>query len=235
MSGGPEVVAHQPAGLVVHLPPHRGRVDLAAQPAQVDLDHRVPVAFGVGLDPAVGRHDPQRIAVADQQPAAVAGDVVAVQLARPASPSGASRSPSAAASAGCARRRPVAWSSPSRPACGVSSQTRPPRTARRPRGPGGRDRHRDHPLVDRLRVHQHRLRRRVGAAAVTATAAAAALTVVGGRPTGRLGVERGRRGRAERHQVRPGAAEEGQVEDPVVVDRVEACGWTGRPGAARRG
>ena len=219
---GPVVVAHQPAGLVVHLPPHRGRVDLAAQPAQVDLDHRVPVAFGVGLDPPVGRHDPERIAVADQQPAAVAGHVVAVQLAD-------QRRRAALREVPALQLRPAALAVSGRLVLAEQAGLRglQPDQAAADRaqaaGPGGRDRHRDHPLVDRLRRPPAPAAAGRRAAAVTTTAAAA-LAVVGGRPTGRLRVERGRRGRAERHHVRPGAAEEGQVEDPVVVDRVERAG-----------
>ena len=131
--------------------------------------------------------------------------------------------PALAASVGLRSPSEVARSSPSRPACGVSSQTRPPRDRAQAAGPGGRDRHRHHPLVDRLGVDQHRLRRGV-AVTPPLPPLAAALAVVGGRPPGRLRVERRRRGRPERHQVRPGAAEEGQVEDPVVVDRVEGAG-----------
>ena len=197
MSGRPEVVAHQPAGLVVHLPPLGGRVDLAAQPAQVDLDDRVAVALGVGLDPPVGRHDPDRVAVADQQPAR-----------RRRSPSKPSSSPTSVARAALGEvpalqrrpgvlavrggagprraRRPAASAQPDQPAAGRAQR----RVARR-----GRDRHRAPPAgrsppgrpapAAAGRRRHHRFRRRSAARRRRRRSAA--------RP---LRVERRRRGRA---------------------------------------
>ncbi len=211
--GPPEVVAHEAAGLVVHLPPLGGRVDGPPDAGEVDGDVGVAVLVGGGaavagddLEPAVG---PQ------QHPLAVAGDgvvvgvpgevfdalldeVVALQVGLGIGVLGGGARGAEDALEGVAQPQHAVLGGPQG---GVA---------------GGLDGERDDPVGESVQVD---------------TGGGGALAVGGlvlvGRVEGAavpLRSERGRGGRRERDQMRAYAADERQVEDVFVVDRVEGAG-----------
>ena len=224
--GDPEVVAHQPALLGVHLAPLRGRVHDDPHPPQIHLDDGVLV---VVLDMSVGGQDAQPVVVADDDPPPVARHV------RVEDAVGEGLGPALDQVEAAQRGLRLVV----RPAAGVAQlpgqrMLQPQQTARdrlQPTEPTGRHRHRDRPGEQPLDVHldRHLARRVLPRLAPAVTVAALAVLVLTGlvvvrrldRTPGRFGVERGRRRRAQRQQVRPLGGEERHVEDVRVVDRVE--------------
>ena len=244
MSRDPEVVAHQPAGLVEHLPPLGGRVDGDDDPPGVDLElvgvARSSGALGAG---AVGAQHAQRLAVAHDQPGAVAADRVRahrvgdhVELAAHQVVALQHRALRLARRCRRGRRR-----ARPRPAMRYQSRQSLPRLhpavagrrrpgSARPGRPAPRRRRR--PRAARPCPRPSRLRglRDVLGALRGRVVGLGRRQVVGplvrrarrGRPSG-LAPNGDGRARGQRHQERPPGRREGQVERVLVVDRVEAA------------
>ncbi len=212
--GAPEVVAHEPTGLGVGLAPLGGAVHDHPDAGQVDVDGVGRVVVGVDL--AVGRHEPQRRPVGDHHPLAVAGHRVGVHALRE----------DLGLELGQVEPLQHRARRPGVGACQVVAEHADERAAQpqqvplgrgEARVPGGGDRDRDDPVRQALQVHDGdrvlvvgvlRLVRRV---------------VVADRAAQPVGVERRRRGRGQRQQVRAAAGRERHVEHVRVVHRVEAA------------
>ena len=211
--GSVVVVAHQPPGLVEHLPPLHAWLDDDAQAGQVDGDDVVGLGRFLRRDLAVGRDHPHLVTVDDDETLAVPGRrepvdgvdervgalrgevealerrsrrIVVEPFAVVAERAG-ERCPQPGEAAGHGVQR------------GVASR---------------RHRKRHHPLVEAVGVDADAGGALLGRRRVLRWCR---------RPAGDVGVER-RRGRGgERHELRAGTVGERQVEHVGVVDRVEAA------------
>ena len=256
----PEVVAHQPADLVEHLPPLRGGVDRDDDPTRVDLELvRVALLRRVRPGPVRPQHA-QRLAVADDQPRAVAAH--RVRADRVGDHVELATHQVVALENGPVRLLVVGPPGPEHP---LDRRAEPQQAALRRAHPAvaalaDRDRHDpvDQPVEidDDLRRRVlvllalvpvvvtvcllRRLRDVLGALGGR-VARLGGVQVVGllvgrrGGPTVRARAERVRGARGQGDEERPPGGREGQVERVLVVDRVEAAAGEERQVAPVRG
>ncbi len=209
----PEVVPHDAAVLVEHLPPLGRRVDELAYPAEVDGDVGVAVVVVRGapvagdyLQPPVGPQQHPLAVAADLEVVGVDGEVLDALLGEVV---------------------------PLQLGLGLGVVRGGPGRAEHA---GDRVAQPEHAVLGGPQVGVARGLDReghdaVGEALEVDAGGGGALAVGGLLPVGRLEgpavplrPERGRGGRREGDEVRPGAFDEGQVEDVLVVDRVEGAG-----------
>ncbi len=211
--GAPEVVPHDAAGLLVHLPPLGGRVDEVAYPAEVDGDVGVAVVVVRGA-PVAGDHL-QAVVRPEEDALAVAADLEVVGVGGQMLHAALDQVVALQVGLGVGVLRGGAGGAEFT-GDGVAQPEHAVLGGAQVGVAGGLDGERHDPVGEPFEVDP-------GGRGALAVGRLVLVRRVDGPPVP-LRSERRGRGRGQRDQVRAGTGHEGQVEDVLVIDRVEGAG-----------